>query len=399
VGNPFRPGTIRERFNLSCDPVRGTVYSERMKMIFALLVAVSRQAAPSEKEATEFARKIESSILTDEGAWVDQNFDLVGLLETALKDVQGDPKRKDGFGRGVRESFQLGKATAEAVKEKGRYTFIRTRSIGGKVRLLFRLVTPAGFNYHDFLLGSSAKSGLAIVDLYIYTSGEWISQTFRRAFVTMLASDPAGGKLRDNEYMKNLDKIQKMTALKNEGKNAEVLQVFASLPAGLKTDKTLLLMRCQAALEVGEKEAIEAIEAMRKVYPQDPALSLLSIQPFLSLKKYDQALACVDALEKETGGDPYLDYERGEIQFAAGAMDKARQAGVRAVETDPKLKEPRWLLVSVSLREKKFDETARQLTAIEKELGIRIADLTRVAVYAEFVKSPEYGDWMKSRGQ
>ena len=46
---------------------------------------------------------------------------------------------------------------------------------------------------------------------------------------------------------------------------------------------------------------------------------------------------------------------------------------------------------------KKFDETAKWLTAIEKETTTRIDDLSKVEVYAGFVKSPHYKKWRAAK--
>ena len=62
----------------------------------------------------------------------------------------------------------------------------------------------------------------------------------------------------------------------------------------------------------------------------------------------------------------------------------------RAIAAEPTLEDPYWTLVQISLDEKKFDETARLLTRIEKTFGLTLGDLTDVDVYAEFVKSAEY---------
>jgi len=358
-----------------------------------LLLLLACQATPE-----DLAKKIGDSVRAD-GAWLDQNFDLDLLFARSFKSEPGDPKRKDGFGRGIKKTFNLGKQTAQSVKDGGSYTLLRIRTGDGKTRVLFRVLIGESFNYHEYLLEPAPGGGFRIVDLYPYISGEWLSDTFRRAYLKMLASDPAGGTLKDNEYMKNLDKINRMSAARDEGRPADVLKLFASLPPALQKDKSLLLMRCIAASDVGEKESLEAVEAMKKQHPGDPCLAIHSLAPYTAAKRFDAALEAVDAIEKATGGDAWLQVQRLEIHMAAGAPDKARAAGLKAIETEKTLETAWWSLVSIELREKKYAEAAQWLGRIEKELKIEVADLTKIEAYAGFVKSPEYAAWMKSRGR
>ena len=357
-----------------------------------LLLLLACQATPE-----DLAKKIGESVRAD-GAWLDQNFDMDQLFARSFKNEPGDPKRKDGFGRGIKKSFSLGKQTAQSLKDGGSYTLLRIRTVDGKTRALFRVLIGESFNYHEYLFEPAPGGGLRIVDLYPTISGEWLSETFRRAYLKMLASDPAGG-LKDNEYMKNLDKINKMSAARDGGQPADVLKIFWTLPPALQKDKSLLIMRCIAASDVGEKESLEAVEAMKKAHPGDPSIAIHSLAPYTAAKRFDAALEAVDALEKATGGDAWLHVQRLEIHMAAGAPEKARAAGLKAIELEKTLETAWWSLVSIELREKKYAETAQWLVRIEKELKLEIADLTKIEAYAGFVKSPEYAAWMKGRGR
>jgi len=61
------------------------------------------------------------------------------------------------------------------------------------------------------------------------------------------------------------------------------------------------------------------------------------------------------------------------------------------------LKGAYWRLVDVSLHQKDFAETARLLNLLADRFQMQIKDLTTVPSYAEFVRSPEYKDWLESR--
>ena len=111
----------------------------------------------------------------------------------------------------------------------------------------------------------------------------------------------------------------------------------------------------------------------------------------------DGALAGVDQLDKSVGGDPYLDLMRANLLVEKKDYAKARQHLAKLETWNSQLVDTQWVYVAISLAEKNHDETARLLNKVADEFGIEIQDLTAIPEYAEFVKSPQYEAWMKSR--
>lgn len=354
----------------------------------------------TDEACLELAKKIEASILEDKGAWIDQNFDIDTMMERALKDAPGELKAKGDFRTGLKKGFNIGKNTSAAVGEAGHYTFLRLRTVNGKKLALFRLLMDGPFNYHEYVLEADPKGGLKIVDLYVYLSGELISQTFRRIYVAAMGAEPGVvGKLvgNQNEYALALKKVQTMNQLIAQGRAAEALKVFNGLPDSVKAEKSALILRLTAASQVSPKESMDALDALRKAYPGDPSIPALSLDPLFLAKKFDDVIAAVDELDKAVGGDPFLDSFRASVYLEKGDPDKARAAGKRAVDGEKTLDVAYWTMVTISLRTKNYKETVEWLNSIEKNLGITFQDLSTIDTYAEFAKSPEYAAWMKGR--
>lgn len=370
-----------------------------MNLLLALLLA---SQALSEADALDLARKIEKSIAEEGGGWVDRAFDVDAMVDRALQGVEASEASKSGFRKGVKKSFSVGKKIAENLKGEASFKFLRVRTVDGRTRALFRLIADGSINFQEFLLEASPGGGARAVDFFTWLNGEWVSESIRRMYVTALASEPGAlGKVvgKDNDYAANLPKVQRMQALREPGKPEEALKLFASLPASLKKEKCVLIVRCMAAGDVGGKEAIDALEAFRKVFPGDASISILSLAPCTAAGRFDQALLAVDELEKALGGDAYLHYQRAEIHFAAGAMDQARAAAAKAIAEEKTLTEPYWVMVTISLKEKKFADTSKWLLVIEKDLGIEIGDVAQIDEYKEYAASPECKAWRKARGK
>jgi tetratricopeptide (TPR) repeat protein len=355
---------------------------------------------PTDEACLALAKKIEASVAAGKGAWVDQNFDVDTMMDRVLRDAPGDEQTKQGFRAGLKKGFNLGKSTSAAMGASGSFTFLRLRTVNGRKQALFRLLMNGPFNYHDYVLEEAPQGGVRVVDIYIYLTGEFISQSFRRMYIAAMASEPgAVGKLvgNQNEYALALKKLQTMNQLTAQGKPAEALKVFHGLPESLQKEKNALVLRLQAGSKVSPKESMDALEALRKAYPGDPSIGVVSLDPLFLAKKYDEVIEAVDDLDKALGGDPFLHSFRASVYLEKGDLDKARASAKKSIEMDQALAAGYWALVSISLRAKTFRETVEWLNAIEKNLGVQFKDLTTVPIYAEFIKSPEYEEWAKSR--
>lgn len=369
-----------------------------MATLTALWLVLSSVQA-SDEAFLELAKKIEASVAEDKGAWLDQNFDIDTLLDRALTDAPGEDKIKREFRGGLKKGFNIGRSTAAAVGGAGTYKFLRLRTVNSRKVALFRLLMDGPFNYHEYVLEATPQ-GVKAVDLFVYLSGELISQSFRRIYLSAMAAEPgAVGKLvgNQNEYALALKKLQTMNQRIAQGKAAEALKIYAELPDSMKSEKYALIVRLQAASQVSPKESMDALEALRKAYPGDPSIPALSLDPLFLARKFDEVISAVDELDTAVGGDPFLQSFRGSVYLEKGDADQARASAKKAIEQEKTLDAGYWTLVTISLRTKNFRETVEWLNAIEKNLGITFQDLTTIDTYAEFVKSPEYAEWMKSR--
>lgn len=362
--------------------------------LLALVFAVSQ-------ELETFSRKIEESLRKGDPAPLDRAIDVDALLDRALRGVQAEPKAVEGFRAGVKKGFSYGPKLAVQLGKEGTCTFLRVRKVGEERRALFRMLVGESFSYQEFLLEPAAGGGVRIADIYIHLGAEWMSENIRRTYLTALASEPGalqkalGG---ENEFVNSVPRIKELSKLAREGKHAEALKAWQELPAAVKKDKSVMLLRCSLAAQLGGEEAIRALEDLKKALPGDPCIPILSIGPLTEAGRHDEALKAVDELDRLLGGDPFLQVQRSWIQSAAGRPDRARECARKAIEGEKGLAIAYWTLVNVTLHERRFAETAKVLAELEKNTGLRVDEL-RGEQFAEFVKSPDYDAWRKSRAK
>jgi hypothetical protein len=300
----------------------------------------------------------------------------------------------------TRESGGLASQVSSAVEQGGSYRLLRIHRVNGEPRALFRLLLPeaGGVNYHDLAFTRDASRKLRISDIHLALSGEFLSDTLRRAWLPVVAK-VSGVELnaRDAAYIERLDDLTRMVEEAGQKHDDEALAIFRGLPPVLQADKNILLIRLQAAQRVSEAEYSQAIADLARQYPQDSCVDLHTIDGHLLLGHFAPALASVDKLEQAVGGDPYLHVLRSGIHYQAGDLPAAEAAARKAIAEEPTLEDAYWQVATFSLDTKKFHTTVEMLDLLQKRFGIELEDLTKVPEYAEFVKSPQYRKWAQTQ--
>jgi hypothetical protein len=352
----------------------------------------------------EFAHKLEATLTAGDPTLLQQSLDLDAALDRAMQGLEGPAEIRAGFRRGVKGSLDYGVQVTAAMKNGGSYRFLRQRSgADGRAHLLFRMLGEnGGVNYHEFALRRGPAGAIRLVDVYVSMTGEWVSQTFRRAWLAVIGGSggawPLGHLLQgESDLVKHLPQIQAMQKLTREGLYAQALDAWMRLPLALHSDKSLLVQRVQIAAKLGEKEYGEAVDAFFKYHPNDPALDIMLIDACFNRKQWDAGLAAIRRLSLAVGGDAYLDFLRANFLYSKGEYAVAKQALGEAITREPTLVNPYWTLVKIAIDEKDNAEIARVLTVLEKERGVKLNDLKGEQTYAEFRKSADYKKWLRSR--
>jgi hypothetical protein len=348
--------------------------------------------------ATELMVQIEESLSgACDPALLESRIDFDDLVGRGIDSLEAPEAIKRQFTDGVRRGFDLARAICGDIETGGSYSLLDTRMVEGQPRALFRLLGDDGVNYHDYLLGGDP---VQVVDIYVYTNGEWLSELVHRGFLSVAArfgtrSSSADGA--DRLYLANLDGILRMIELYRNGDFEGSLAIFEALPGELKTHRTILMQRFAAAVPVGGEAYQQAMQDLKDAFPDDGRLGLVFIDYYFALGEYDESLELIRRLDKQIGGDPYLDFLRANVLYAAGRPNAAKRAARKAIEGEPWLEDAYWVLVSISLEQREFEATVRLLAAIESELGLALDDLNGIPEYSEFVASEAYSDWMAMR--
>ncbi len=367
--------------------------------------AAATWETPTDQECRQFAESLEQIVLSGDVAAFNDAIDWDAILDSATGGIEGVETTRRDFMTGAKKKILAGGMAhqmAEPVARGGHYRLLHVHTVGGEKRVLFRFVRPeGGVSYYDLMLARQADGKTRAVDIYVFVSAETMSKSLRRGFLPLAAEESKSvlAKLtgEESDLVKNAGNLQQMARSLQSGRHQAALDIYRRLPSSLKRDKNVLLMRLRAAAGISHSEYEAAIKAFRSYHRDDPCVDIISIDGYILSEKYDEARASVDRLDKAVGGDPYLNVFRANISLREGELETARELATKVIDADEALVGAYWTLVSVSLREKDFDETNRLLNAIDEKFQVEFFDLKQLPDYAEYVKSPQYQQWLKSR--
>ena len=363
------------------------------------------------EEATRWAAALQQAVHDQDIDAFNSLVDWDALIEKATA-LAGDSAQlkefRANFGRGLKlatvsPKSGFARAIMAAVAGSGSYRALRIHKDGGQMRILFRLISSNGaLNYHDWVLGRSRDGKTVAFDCYVFLTGEMYSQNLRRSFLP-LAHRSGGANVEtlpgpEKDFVANFSRFTQMGNYVRERNWRLALNTYKELPSSVQQSKPAMTMRLLATQSVSDAEYLATIDEFRKRYPNDPMIDLISVDAYILRKAYDQALEAVDRVDKVIGGDPYLKVLRANVLMKEGKLDAARNMAQDAIVQDRNLLRGYYSLLDISLARRDYADTVKWLNKAES-LGVTFGDLTALSAFADFVKSPEYKTWLKTRGK
>jgi predicted Zn-dependent protease len=210
----------------------------------------------------------------------------------------------------------------------GNYTLLREFDDHGTKHLLFRMFGDGGLNYHDYKLvrvGDSIKAG----DFYTYSLDEWTSTQIARL------TDIMG---QSNNISEDAQNIEKMTQEMNRQDYAAVKRSYDQLDKKYQHSKGVQLLYIHACYHIDLGLYQKALEDYAATFPDAASSYLMMLDLYYMQKEYAKGISAIDKLDKVIGGDPLLDYYRGNIYNLMNKQAEATACYEKVYRYDPTLK-------------------------------------------------------------
>jgi tetratricopeptide (TPR) repeat protein len=361
-------------------------------------------------DAKQFAVSLENALKNGSAPVAESLFRMNEIVERSASDLNFRPQMISAFRKGIAGPGGGGiqQQIMGEIQKGGSYKLLRIREIDGTFRPLFRFISPdQGVNYHEFTLNRYPDGKIGASDIYIYLTGERFTQTIRKLLIPLAKEANRGvlDRVKGSERLliDNGPKLEQLAKSARSAENsAQALAVYRSLPDELLKSKSVQVLAMLIAQRVSDDDYQIEMERFRSNHPNDPAVDFVSIDYFLMKKEYDKSIGCIDRLDQAVGGDPFLNFLRGSALMTAERMKDAKAKFEKAIQFDPTLSDPYWGLVTLSLKEKKHEETLTALKNVIEKFNVDIdeSQLGQDENYRDFVKSPqckELKEWLKSR--
>ena len=367
---------------------------------FAIGITHAQNQAIDTTRYDYIGQRIDSTIYMGNSTYLNTLFDKEYLIQKVTK--QSDDKFvkefNEGFTRGLNESFNLGDRIVQDVGDYGSYDFVKSRvNSKGEHHLLFRLYSEEGLNYHDYQL-QKVDGEIKIVDVYIFTTGEYLSKTFSDLYNATLSQKPnILDKFLKKTLLDDLVKINTIKAYIGKGNYQEAFKLYKSISSEGKKQKSIKLIGVILSSNVSEEAYGKLIKEYEALFPNDPSLYLVSIDGYILSERYNRALKQIKLLDRAVGGDSFLNYLRTNIYYADNNMEKALETIETFMKDFPGFFDGYDVALTLYIESGKSKKAVDILNIMVDDFYSDKDELKKVIIenFPSFSKKAEFIEWSK----
>ncbi len=304
-------------------------------------------------EAKDVAEKFAREIQTGSPFVANQMINWQSVVDNGLQGFDISDSNKSQFARGAVNGLRQ-RNWAQVIKTQtaGDVTLLRMRTKAGAPTALYRAKnTNGGVGYFEFTFYRDQNEKVGVSDVYVFQTGEWMSETIHRAAIPFIAHqnrsflDKLSGQQSD--YVKHHKEIETIGRMAHVSPRA-AMTTYQNLPATLKGDKTIMILRIGIASKLNDDNEYQAAinDFMRK-FPNDPAAQLFAIDYYALKQEMNSALKALQKLDQQVGGDPALQVLAAAVHVQQGDLPEAKSTLQKALERDPDYQDAKTMLAAL----------------------------------------------------
>lgn len=315
----------------------------------------------NDAKVIEFANLLQTSLYEYESSYFLENFDSETFAEKIMLDDKETNGKIKGFNLGFKEGFLkkfdvFPTKIIESIKKESSYNVVNYYydDTENKYHILFRAYSEIdGLNYHDYQLNYT-KETFKIEDVYIYTTGEYLSDTLRQLYLISIPKEYIEGIDAENNRFTNMLFFLSYKQLVAKEKYKEAYDLLSNLKGDIKNQKVIYIMKIQVASAISEVYYMEAIDELLKKFPDDPSTQLMAVDYFIMLKDYNATMSSLDALEAATN-DTFIEFMRGNLAWEFNDYENAEKSYKATLEEYPSFDSARINLIYMYDESKQYD--------------------------------------------
>ncbi|TVZ55108.1 hypothetical protein OD91_0350 [Lutibacter sp. Hel_I_33_5] len=304
-----------------------------------------------------------------------------------------------GYFKSFSRQFSFGEMIISEKSNGAYYDFINVYlDENNNYHLIFRLYNN-GINYHDHLI-KVVNGKPKIIDTYIYLSGEFLSDSYKRMYKRMLNKVIFDNKNLDEiTFIKDLEKLKEVRSLILKQNFKKALNKYNSISNASKKLKSFKIININASSNISEKLYIESIEDYKKSFPKDKSLPLISIDGYIINKQFNKAFQNIDILDRYVKGDKLLNFIRGNTFIYQKKIKEALEMFTTVNKDFPKFIDAYESKLMIYLEQHNHEKAIEILDVLNNDFKTNKEDITLNIAnnYPNFIKSKAYENWYKSK--
>lgn len=362
----------------------------------------SNNSALTEEELKKiqiFAKQIEASLENNNPIYFNSILNSEALLAkiiTLPSNNYSTIQFNIGFMMGFKQNFDLGSLLVNEIENNGSYKYLRAYMSNNKPRILFRLFNQDGLNYHEYEI-TEVNGKYEITDIYVYLTGENISETLRRMYFYEVSQNSSNN---DSDLQFDLPNqawkyLQKAQSAFEKGRFEKAVKIWNKIEPEQKEIKHVLLEGIMYASYCNTSLHGQLVNKYLSIYPDDPGYLLQSITGFLTIGEYKKALAAIDKLDKYLYYDPMLNFIRGRICTEMGNFKTAITYFERILDQMSDFDMAYFALLDLLIKSDNFNEATQLLDRMTFKFNAYKTDFDNILQeYPTFINSSEYLTWI-----
>jgi len=262
--------------------------------------------------------------------------------------------------------------------------------------LIFRYYSEKyGLDYHDYrILEQQGK--LVVDDIFVYSTSQKLSETLKLFYLSEIPKNYLSGFSKKPEYkyilmLKNFIDASNTNDLKKAYKHITLLNKSLNYK-----DRFTAMLKLELSREISDEAYFETMEDVLSHFTIDPSTNLSAIRYHYLNKDYEAVFKSINSIQNHTN-DTFLDFEKGNLAFAAKNYESAAIFYKNMIENYPNFHLPKFSLLVIYEEDQAFKKATHLLDIILNTSTYKKKTLTKKVKeqLPLLANSSEFKNWCK----
>jgi len=229
--------------------------------------------------------------------------------------------------------------------------------------LIFRYYSEKhGLDYHDYrILEQQGK--LIVDDIFVYSTSQKLSETLKLFYLSEVPKNYLSNFSKKPEYkyilmLKNFVDASNTNDLKKAYKHITLLNKSLNYK-----DRFTAMLKLELSREISDEAYFESMEDVLSHFTIDPSTNLSAIRYHYLNKDYEAVFKSINSIQNHTN-DTFLDFEKGNLSFAAKNYESAAVFYKNMIENYPNFHLPKFSLLVIYEEEQQYKKAIHLLDII-----------------------------------